>query len=43
MNVFPLTITAHPAGIEGIAGVDSSLIEGDHGDPDIGLDFVFGG
>jgi len=33
---------ATQAGIEGIAGVELKLIEGDHGDPDIGLDFVFG-
>src|SRR5258708_29930577 len=30
------------AGTEGIAGVELKLIEGDHGDPAIGLDFVFG-
>jgi hypothetical protein len=28
--------------MEGIAGVELKLIEGDHGDLDIGLDFVFG-
>lgn len=33
---------ATQAGIEGIAGVELKLIDGDHGDPDIGLDFVFG-
>lgn len=30
------------AAIEGIGGIELKLIEGDHGDPDIGGDFVFG-
>lgn len=30
------------AGIEGIAGVELKLIPGDHGDPDLGMDFIFG-
>lgn len=33
---------AGQAAIEGIGGVELKLIEGDHGDPDIGLEFVFG-
>lgn len=33
---------ATQAGIEGIAGVELKLIPGDHGDPDIGMDFIFG-
>ena len=28
--------------IEGVAGVELKLIKGDHDDPDIGMDFVFG-
>jgi hypothetical protein len=30
------------AAIEGIAGVELKLIPGDHGDPDLGMDFIFG-
>lgn len=30
------------AGIEGIAGIELKLVEGDHDDPDITADFVFG-
>ena len=33
---------AGQAAIEGIGGVELKLIEGDHGDPDIGIDVVFG-
>jgi hypothetical protein len=33
---------ATQAGIEGIAGVELKLIPGDHDDPDIGMDFIFG-
>lgn len=33
---------ARHAGIEGIAGVELKLIEGDHGDPDIGMEIVNG-
>jgi hypothetical protein len=33
---------ATQAGIEGIAGVELKLIPGDHGDPDVGMDFIFG-
>jgi hypothetical protein len=33
---------AGQAGIEGIAGVELKLIQGDHADPDLGMDFVFG-
>lgn len=33
---------ARQAGIEGIGGVEFKLIEGDHDDPDVGMDFVFG-
>jgi len=33
---------ATQAGIEGIAGVELKLIPGDHGDPDLGMDFIFG-
>jgi len=33
---------ATQAGIEGIAGVELKLVPGDHGDPDIGMDFIFG-
>jgi hypothetical protein len=30
------------AAIDGIGGIELKLIEGDHGDPDIGGDFIFG-
>jgi len=33
---------AAQAGIEGIGGLEFKLIEGDHDDPDVGFDFVFG-
>jgi hypothetical protein len=33
---------AGQASIEGIAGVELKLIQGDHQDPDVGMDFVFG-
>lgn len=33
---------ATQAGIEGIAGVELKLVPGDHGDPDVGMDFIFG-
>jgi hypothetical protein len=33
---------AGQAAMEGIGGIELKLIEGDHGDPDIGLDFIFG-
>jgi len=33
---------AGQAAIEGIAGVELKLVEGDHADPDVGMDFVFG-
>lgn len=33
---------AGQAGIEGIGGLELKLIEGDHDDPDVGMDFVFG-
>jgi hypothetical protein len=33
---------AGQAGIEGIGGVELKLIEGDHEDPDVGMDFVYG-
>lgn len=33
---------ATQAGIEGIAGVELKLIPGDHEDPDVGMDFIFG-
>jgi hypothetical protein len=33
---------AEQAGVEGIAGVELKLVEGDHDDPDVGMDFVFG-
>jgi hypothetical protein len=33
---------ATQAAIEGIGAVELKLTEGDHGDPDIGLDFIFG-
>lgn len=33
---------AGQAGIEGIAGVEFKLVQGDHDDPDISMDFVFG-
>ncbi len=33
---------AGQAAMEGIAGVELKLIEGDHGDPDISADFIFG-
>jgi hypothetical protein len=33
---------AGQAGIEGIAGVELKLVEGDHADPDVAMDFVFG-
>ena len=33
---------ATQAGIEGIAGVELKLIEGDHEDPDVGMEFVHG-
>jgi hypothetical protein len=33
---------ATQAGVEGIAGVELKLIPGDHGDPDVGMDFIFG-
>jgi hypothetical protein len=33
---------AGQAGVEGIAGIEIKLMEGDHDDPDVGLDFVFG-
>jgi hypothetical protein len=33
---------AGQAAIEGIGGVELKLIEGDHEDPDVGMDFVFG-
>ena len=29
-------------GIEGIAGIELKLVQGDHADPDVGMDFVFG-
>jgi hypothetical protein len=35
-------ICAGQAATEGIAGIELKLIEGDHDDPDIGADFVFG-
>jgi len=33
---------AGQAATEGIAGIELKLIEGDHGDPDISADFIFG-
>ena len=33
---------ARQAAIEGIAGIELKLIEGDHADPDVGMDFIFG-
>jgi hypothetical protein len=33
---------AGQAAMEGIAGIELKLIEGDHGDPDISADFIFG-
>jgi hypothetical protein len=33
---------ARQAAIEGIAGIEMKLVPGDQGDPDIGLDFIFG-
>jgi hypothetical protein len=33
---------ATQAGIEGIAGVELKLIDGDHDDPDVGIEMVFG-
>lgn len=33
---------ATQAGIEGIAGIELKLIEGDHEDPDVGMDIVLG-
>ena len=33
---------AGQAGIEGIAGIELKLVQGDHADPDVGMDFVFG-
>lgn len=33
---------AGQAAIEGIAGVELKLVEGDHADPDLGMDFIFG-
>ena len=33
---------AGQAGIEGIGGIELKLIEGDHEDPDVGMDFVYG-
>jgi hypothetical protein len=33
---------ARQAATEGIAGVELKLIEGDHDDPDVGMDFIFG-
>jgi hypothetical protein len=33
---------AGQAGIEGISGIEIKLMEGDHDDPDVGIDFVFG-
>jgi hypothetical protein len=33
---------ADQAATEGIAGVELKLIDGDHDDPDVGMDFVFG-
>jgi hypothetical protein len=33
---------AGQAATEGIAGIEIKLIEGDHGDPDISADFIFG-
>jgi hypothetical protein len=33
---------ARQAGTEGIAGIELKLIEGDHDDPDVGMDFIFG-
>jgi hypothetical protein len=33
---------AEQAGTEGIAGVEFKLIDGDHHDPDVAMDFVFG-
>jgi hypothetical protein len=33
---------AGQAGVEGIGGIEIKLMEGDHDDPDVGIDFVFG-
>lgn len=33
---------ATQAGIEGIAGIELKLVDGDHDDPDVGMEFVFG-
>jgi hypothetical protein len=33
---------ADQAATEGIAGIELKLVEGDHADPDVGMDFVFG-
>jgi hypothetical protein len=33
---------ARQAAIEGIGGLELKLIQGDHGDPDVGMSFVFG-
>lgn len=33
---------ARQAGIEGIAGIELKLVEGDHADPDVAMDFIFG-
>lgn len=33
---------ARQAGIEGIGGIELKLVEGDHDDPDVGMDYVFG-
>ena len=41
-GTYTASFCAEQAATEGIAGIELKLIEGDHDDPDVGFDFVFG-